>query len=147
MADTKLTANELLIKEKIENYIINSEELIRLQERYEKFKGMDSTGTVRYGTETSFGGGMPASKVENITIQKLIVEEQIKNISKELHYISIAVDRLKGLQETIVRNLIAGNKVSDIARKLNISRKKADLLRKRAFSNIYDTICELENTK
>lgn len=146
MADTKLTANELLIKEKIDNYIINSEELIRLQERYEKYKDGNSTGTVQYGTEMTFGG-MPSSKVENIIIQKMIIEEQIKNISKELHYISMAVDKLKGLQHTIVTNLIAGKKMSDIARKLNISRKKADLLRKRAFGNIYDTICILDNTK
>lgn len=146
MADTKLTANELLIKEKIDNYIINSKELIRLQERYEKYKDMNSNGTVQYGTEMTFGG-MPVSRVENMAIQKMIIEEQIKNISKEIHYISIAVDRLKGLQETIVRNLIAGYKMSEIARKLDISRKKADLLRKRAFGNIYNTFCELENTK
>lgn len=146
MANTKLTTEELLIKEKVNNYLINVDELSKLQARYEKFKDSDSNSIAQYGNRTA-SSGMPSSKIENIVIQKSIIEEQIKKISEEIEQINYATDKLFGLQKQVVLELMAGIKIADICKKFDIKRKKIDLLRKRAFSNMYAFICEYKNTK
>lgn len=146
MSNTKLTTEELLIQEKVKNYIINSEELINLQQRFEKMKNLDSNGIAQYGTQM-VSSNLPSSKVENMVIQKMIIEEQIKNISQELAEISYAIDQLQGLKKIIVDQMILGTKLSDVGRRYNLTRKKIDLLKKRAFREMYESICKYRNTK
>ena len=146
MANTKLTTEELLIKEKVCNYMINSKELASLKQKYETYKNVDSTSTTKYGT-TMASSNLPSSKIENMVMQKMIIEEQIKKITDEIIEVDYATAQLEGQQAEVVKLLLTEHKVTDVARILKIKRKKVDVLRKRAFANMYNSICKFRNTK
>ena len=146
MSNTKLTYEELLIKEKISNYMINSREVASLEIQLGSLKDMNSIGSTKFG-EVTGTTNLPSSKIENMVIRKLIIEEQLKNIKKELEDIDYAVNQLKGDEKEVVDLLILEYKISEIADKFNCKRKRIEIIRKRAFKKIYILICEHNNTK
>ena len=127
---------ERAMKEKIENYSINAKELERLRQKYERLYSDTGKLTASYGF--NYGGGSSfSSKVENVIINKMYVQERMEILEKEVETVDTSQkNALNDFEKEVIDYVKNGFKMSYIARIKKIDRKDIKKARDKAIKKM-----------
>lgn len=136
---------EKAMKEKIENYRLNERELDRLYKKL--IESYESVGkiTPAYGLNTGGRGTGFISKVENVVINRISVQEKISILEDEVYDVNISQrNALNELESEVIEYIKHGFKMSQIARTMKKGRKDIKKIRDNSIKKM--TLYVINNT-
>lgn len=119
------TLEELALKEKLENYIYIQQDLCKLKNRRHNEMPIEGKVITTYGINPTGGSGFSASsKVENIVIKRMSLDEKIAIQERELEVIDLSFEVLNDTEKEIINYIKSGHKMTVIAKKTNLKRSQ-----------------------
>lgn len=136
-----LSIEERAMKEKIENYSLNEKELDRLHQKL--IVSLNDTGklTANYGFNAGGGKYGFTSKVENVIVNKITLQEKIMVLEDEIYKVNISqTNALNKIESEVIDYVKNGFKMSHIARIKKMDRKDIKNIRNRAIKKMAEYI-------
>ena len=131
---------EKIVLQKIQDYFLTVAEIDRLYSLLLENGDFEGSITAKYSSTGGSRTNAFSSKVESGALRKLKIEERIKELSTEIHYIDEACKYINKDEKNVIDRIIEQKKLTDIAREFNCTRKRIEKLRNSAVTKITDKI-------